>query len=386
MKSYRIGLSVKQALIWCLLMLSSTFISAQVKVSRITGEDQLAGKSGILYQLPRTVLIADVEMVKTRQFAGPLAAYASEYMGIDDAIMKDAESYAIRHAAIRTISEPDPDQVYLIEREDKSQEEIWVSFGKEPPMMIMEKFPKAMGPKGIADWNEGLFMATDRSGLFRKYTDSPTREVADTIIRKVSVDTLVIEERIVMHSREEYSDVEKAQDAADKIRQIEHDQYNLLIGYPETAYSKEALEFMLNRLEKQRLEYLQLFTGITIKESQVVSFPIIPDAEKEGQEYELVGFSKTTGITEIESQNRIMLRLTLEENMIKTGNTGINPVSGVVYQVPGYCRAELSYQDKELAAGRFEVLQFGSRMSLPATFKRIELDLHSGALRNVVME
>jgi len=386
MKSYRIGLSGKQALIWSCLLLSSIFTSAQVKVSRISGEDQLADKSGIVYQLPRTVLIADVEMVKTRQFAGPLAAYASEYMGIDDAIMKDAESFAIGHAAITAISEPDPDQVYLIEREDKSQEEIWVSFGKEPSIMIMEKFPKAMGPKGFAAWNEGLYKATERGGLFRKYTDSPTREVSDTIIRKVSVDTLVIEERIVMHSREEFSDVEKARDAADKIRQIEHDQYNLLIGYPETAYSKEALEFMLNRLENQRLEYLQLFTGVTIKESHLVSFPVIPDAEKEGQEYELAGFSKTTGITGIEGQNRIMLRLTLEENMIKTGNTGINPVSGVVYRVPGYCRAELSYQDKELAAGRFEVLQFGSRMSLPATFKRIELDLHSGTLRNVVME
>jgi hypothetical protein len=386
MKRFRVGLSRKLALVWCCLLIGSTVTTAQVRVSRISGEDQLAGKSGVLYQLPRTVLTADVEIVKTLHFAGPLAAYASEYMGIDDAIMKDAESYVIGHAAIRAISEPDPDQVYLIEREDKSQEEIWVSFGKEPPVMILEKFPKAMGPTGFADWNEGLYMASERGGLFRKYTDSPTREVSDTIIRKVSVDTLIIEQRIVMHSREEYSDVEKAQDAADKIRQIEHDQYNLLIGYPETAYSKDALEFMLNRLEKQRLEYLQLFTGVTIKESQLVSFPVIPDAEKDKQEYELTGFSKTTGLTDAEGQNRIMLRLIIDEDAAKPGIVDQNPGSGLVYRVPGFCRAELSYQDKPLAGGRYEVLQFGSRMSLPPAFRRIELDLHSGTLRNVVME
>ena len=52
--------------------------------------------------------------------------------------------------------------------------------------------------------------------LFRKYTESPTREVIDTIIRKVSIDTLVIEEKIFKRSMVEFSDQEKAQEAADR--------------------------------------------------------------------------------------------------------------------------------------------------------------------------
>ena len=111
-------------------------------------------------------------------------------------------------------------------------------------MLTLEKFDKTVSPPGFVSWNEHLFVTPDPAYLFKKYTESPTREIIDTMIRRVSIDTLVIEEKIFKRSMIEFTDQEKAQEAADKIRQIEKDKYNLLVGYQETAYSREAMEFM----------------------------------------------------------------------------------------------------------------------------------------------
>lgn len=363
------------------LTLTTCWIQAQIKVSRIEKPDQLAGRNGIIYNLPRTVLNVDLCVSKSQQFAGPLAQYASEFLGIDDAITKESTSYNLEKAMLRSENEPDPGQMYLIEKEDKSQQEVWVSFGKEPRVLTLESYEKTSSPDGFTTWNKDLYTTGDAGQLFRKYTDSPTREVTDTIIRKVSLDTLVYEEQIFRHSREEYSDREKAQDAADKIRQIDHDIYNLMIGYPETAYSKESLEYMIGRLEAQKAEYLKLFTGVTIKETMRFSFSVIPDPEKEVQVYKVASFTKTAGIAGPEGQNEIVLTLAAEGS----NNTG-STVGGLVYQIPAKARAVLTYQGRELASAGMGVMQLGTKMSLPATFKKIELDLETGSLRNVVME
>jgi hypothetical protein len=366
------------------LALTGAVLQAQIKVTRITSQEQLGGKSGIVYSLPHTVIVADLNVSKVQQFAGPLAAYAGDILGINEVITKDGVSFSLESAEIRTVTEPDPDEVYLIEKEEKSQGEVWISFGKDMPLMNLEVFDKTMTPDGFSSWNKDLYMTSEPAKLFRKYTDSPTREITDTIIRKVSIDTLVIEEQILRHSREEYSDLEKAQDAADKIRQIEHDKYNLLIGYPETAYSKDALEYMVNELEKQRLEYLKLFTGVTVRENLKFSIPVIPKAGDESMDYVLTGFSKTTGLIEAEDQNGIILSIITPENY-KPSDAEISG-SGLVYQVPESFQAKVVFQGKELTARRIEVLQLGKKLSLPSSFKRIEYNLEKGTLETVVME
>lgn len=371
----------------CVLMASSGMLNAQIKVTRIAGKDALDGRSGIVYTLPRTVVIADLCISKSQQIAGPLAEYAAEYLGIDEVITKDAVGYAMESAEIRTITEPDPGQVYLIEKEDKSQGEVWISFDKPGPLMTLEIFEKTLSPEGFSSWNKELFMTAEAGKLFKKYTDSPTREVTDTIVRKLSIDTLVVEQMIFRHSREEYSDREKAQDAADKIRQIEHDKYNLLIGYPETAYSKDALEYMINNLETQKSEYLKLFTGVTVKEMLRFSIPVIPEPDNESQVYKISGFSKTNGMTDAEGQPEIILQLMTTDQDLETAKTG-EAISGtgLVYILPRSFKAKITFEAKEFATRRIEVMQLGTTLSLPATFKRIEFNLETGSLQSVVME
>jgi len=362
-------------------------IIAQVRVSKVTGPEMLSGKKGIVYTLPRTQIHVDLWISKTQQFPGPLAEFAGEYLGLDEVITKSSVNYVFENATIFTSTEPDPGQVYLIEKEEKSSGEIWISFGKSTPLVTLEKFDKAIIPQGFASWNENLFIAHDPVNLYKKYTESPTREVIDTVIRRVSIDTLILEEKIFKRSMVEFTDREKAQEAADQIRQIERDKYNLMVGYQETAYSREALEFMYNKLEEQRVEYLKLFTGVSVKETLKFKYQFFPETRKEEQEYRLAAFLKSSGMVTPDGQNDVNISLLSDAVNMMPGEpeTG-QSATGFVYRVPRTVTAVLSFQGKELDSKRLEILQLGAIQSLPPEFKRVEFDMETGALKTVVIE
>lgn len=370
-----------------MLMAGRQDISAQVRVTKVADQAALSGKKGIVYSLPRTRIHVNLLIKKTENFAGPLAEYAKSMAGLADVIDKNSVAYSIEEVSVFTTTEPDPGQVYLLEKEEKSQNEVWVSFGKTAPVLTLERFDKSSHPAGFSSWNNNLFVMPEEGGLFRKYTDSPTREIVDTIIRKVSIDTVVLIDKIFKRSMVDFSDEEKAQEAAAKIRQIEQDQYNLLIGYQETAYSIESLNFMYSKLEEQRQEYLKLFAGVSVDEVIRFDLPIVPDALMEEQVYPVAGFSKTVGLTTAEGQNAIQLKLKQDEASVLNRGKGDGPSgSGIVYLVPGKVDAIVTFQGKELISRQLDVLQLGALLSLPPDFKRVEFDMETGGLKTVVLE
>jgi hypothetical protein len=254
-------------------------------------------------------------------------------------------------------------------------------------LLTLERFDKTISPQGFLSWKEDLFIAPDPGSLFNKYKESPTREIIDTVIRRVSIDTLVLEEKIFKRSMVEFTDREKAQEAADHIRQIEKDKYNLLVGYQETAYSREALEFMYNKLEEQRVEYLKLFTGVSVKETLKFNYQFFPETGKEEQEYRLAAFLKSSGMTTPDGQNDVTISLQSDAvNMLPGEPADGQSATGLVYRVPRSVQAVLSVQGKELDSKRLEILQLGSIQSLPPDFKRVEFDMETGALKSVVIE
>lgn len=376
------------AVLLILILFDHKDIMAQVRVSKVTGTEMLAGQKGIVYTLPRTQIHVDLFVSKTQQFPGPLAEFASEYVGLDEVITKGTVNYAAENAAIYSSAETDPNQIYRIEKEEKSSGEIWISFGKSAPLLTLEKFDKTVSPAGFVSWNENLFIAPEPENLFKKYTESLSREIIDTIVRRVSIDTLVIEEKIFKRSMVEYTDQEKAQEAADKIRQIEKDKYNLLVGYQETAYSREAMEFMYEKLEEERLEYLELFTGVSIKETLKFDYLFFPEAGKEVQEYRLAALSKFTGIMSPDGQNDVKVTLRPDTEIAKQDDpvAGQAASTGFVYRVPMSAQVILTVQGKEMESKRMEILQFGSIQSLPPEFKRVEFDMETGALKSVILE
>ncbi len=374
---------------YCLMALTfcGSEMNAQVRVSKVSDPSQLTGKKGIFYSLPRTKIHINLGIVRTEQIAGPLAEYAKEMLGIDKVVEKNMVTYAIDHVAIMTESETDPEQLFLVEKEEKAQGEVWIAFGKREPVVALEKFDKASHPDGFTPWNGQHIPLADPQSLFRKYTDSPVREVIDTIVRKVSIDTLVMVDMICKRTLAEFSDLEKAQEAAARIRQIEQDQYNLLIGYQETAYSIESLQFMYDKLEELRLEYLKLFTGLTLNTLMRYDLPVVPSIGEDDQAYTLGGFSKSSGLVEAEGQNAIILKLISSESALSDlAKKQESFTGGIAYRLPVKVKAAVFNQGKELVSKEIEVLQLGPVISLPSEFKRVEFDTETGNLRSVIIE
>lgn len=367
-----------------LFMLSGQ-VAAQVKVTRISSSDGLSGKNGVVYALPRTILGVDLAITKVQHFPGPLAEYAREFLGIGDPLVKATLEYRIDGAFISPACEPDPAQTFIVEKEDKSQGEVWVNFSPDGRIVSMESFAKESSPKGFSAWKEGLYTPLEEAGLYSKYSASAVKEVIDTIIRKVSIDTLMIEQMTLKRSMVEYPDRDKAEEAMDKIRQIDSDIYNLLIGYQETPYSREALEFMYEKLRAEKQEYVSLFTGVTVEERLVFHYNIVPDPDKEVQVYEISGFSVTSGMVAPAEDNKVTLTITRENKPVSGPGSG-QYTGGIVYRIPATLPVSLNYGEKELASGLFEIKQLGSLLSLPPQFKKFELDLTSGMLRTLVLE
>lgn len=368
-----------------LLMLSE--VSAQVRVTRISSPDGLTGKKGVVYTLPQSVIEVELSFTKTQQVPGPLAHHAKDYLGLNDVITKSSVTYSMENADIRSITTPDQSRVYLIEKEEKSAGEIWLAFDKSSQVMLMEKFIKETKPQGFAPWKEIVFATPQADQLFPKYSEASTREVFDTIIRKISIDTLIIEEKIFKRSMVGFTDREKAEEAMDKIKQIEQDKYNLLVGYQETAYSKDAMEFMYNKLEEERLEYRKLFTGMIIQEKYSAKFYITPNPALEGQTYKLTGFSRANGLVPVDTQNAVTLVLGRGEPLVgMADSSAVTETTGLVYRLPEMADAVVSYQGVKLGREMIEVKQFGPVYKLPPEFKRVEFDLKTGMLKSLVIE
>jgi hypothetical protein len=374
-------------LLAALLAGASASVSGQVRVTRFNDPSQIAGRKGIVYSLPRTALDVEMTVTKTQIYPGPLAEYAREFLGTGEVVTKPTTEYNLAGAELKSCNEPDPDQTYIIEKEEKSQGEIWVSFSQDGKMIGIDNFPKESSPKGFAQWDNAVFGLQDEAGLYPRYSASAIREKVDTIIRRVSIDTLMIEEKILKRSMVEYPDRDKAEEAADRIRRIDSDIYNLLIGYQETPYPKESLEFMYSKLQEERREYVSLFTGLTVKENLVFQFRVVPDPSRESQRYDLGGFSPVSGLVEAAGDNSISLVIDRDGVPAGTasGPSAPNP-SGIVYRTPVVLPVGIEYQGKEITSGYFEILQFGALQSLPPEFKKVELDLERGLVRSVVME
>jgi len=169
--------------------------------------------------------------------------------------------------------------------------------------------------------------------------------------------------------------------------QIDHDRYNLLIGYQETAYSRETLEYMIGKLNEERTEYMKLFTGFRITETQKYGYDIFPDAGRETQVYSLAGFSKSGGITEADGQNDITVSFRSDAEGSLPRQLPDGPLyTGIVYRMPWTVQAIVSHQKKEFLSRRIEVLQLGSLQALPSEFRRVEFDLETGGLKSVVLD
>jgi len=369
--------------------------NAQINVVPFASGKPSAEKDGLIYCLPRTVLQIELTVTRTETFKGPYADFAQKMLGISGVITENSLSYEITLAGIEAIAEADPDQFYFIEIDDKVKE-------SKSLMLSLSDKGFIAGITDIAGVKKEIRLAA-ATGDYSNTALSPFRDLlkpiqiekVDTVIRRISIDTTTVEEKVLKRSVSVKTPEQQAREAADLIYRIEDNKFSLITGYQEVNYSKESIEFMLSQLNRMETEYMALFKGTTRVSVQTYTFTVVPTASKDGSLETVCRFSKSKGISDKASsagESVSVIVSPLEQNkaiseFLTQRDQMVRKARGFYYRIPGKASVSvrvggISIQNQEMVIG-----QLGQVTFLPAgNLSNVRFDPLTGNIRSAVLE
>jgi hypothetical protein len=351
---------------------------AQVNVVKIDNNSVPTDKDGIYYALPRTVIRIDVTIDKVENYKGPYADYAMRYLGLKNVVEANSVSYSISGVKVITAAEPDPDQYYFVELGDKGSkgETNFLSLSQSGLFLgvLPGRIDSVKEVRIVRE--EPRQQETEKDPfpeIFKYSADVSFVEKIDTIIRKVSIDTMTMQRQYLKRTMVEKSPDQKAKEAADFISKIKDNRFNLISGFQEVNYGKETLEYMDSQLKILEKEYLKLFTGISIHKNINITFFYTPNPNQVNMEVPVFKFSKTKGVQELDEQGGKVVTVKMQRsgtttalsNYLKKGGPG-KKSHGFFYRIPELARVIVKVDDNLQDETRCLVSQLGVVSFLPA--------------------
>jgi len=380
---------------FCLLISLGFFLSGCTTIDNVVKVDNTkpaSKKNGFYYALPRTFIKVDVVINKTEQIKGPYAEYAEKYLGLTNVIKNNSTSYEISEYKLSTIVEPDPQQFYFVEMNDKSckKHNRFKLALDETGMIISTRsvIDSLKSEKPVYIFEEDAKVYPD---IFKSYTDLNLFEKVDTIIEKVNVDSVMVEKMTFKRSLVEKTPEQKAKNAADFIIKVKENRFNLISGFQEVNYDKETFKYMNEELEKMENEYRKLFTGIIFTKKVTYSFIYLPSSSKTADSVPLFRFSTLRGVLDTSEVYGDVVYLKIN----KSGNTDTvqtftnrkaaqeSKKHGFYYRIPDYADVQLLDSKDENIKVKFLISQYGVVTFLPLRYNRFDVYPETGTIRNI---
>ena len=312
-------------------LLFAVLVNAQTIVERVT--PTRATGNGVVYSLPKTSFIVNVEVTKITLKAGPYYRYAELYLGMKDVITQDAVIYELGPITMIHKGVPDEDNTYKIEFNQKTV----------APYVYLT--------------NEGFLCAINEDYV-PDYVDEEKRVEYNEI---ATFSASVYSEELLRAS----SESKQAEVAAKHIYELRESYKDIITGNADyMPPDGEALKLMINELKEQEKELVNLFTGIVSREKDYYDVSIIPEDELEREV--LFRFSTKLGILDADDLGGepIYMNLTALERIPELDPKEAERKAksrGLVYNKPGRGRAEIFYNNKSILRKEALVVQFGIR-------------------------
>lgn len=305
------------------------------------------------YCLPRTSLEFTVTAQRTDFTAGPYAAYASKYLGVD-VRTEDETSYTISEVKLRSYSEADPAARYF-----------W-TMSKESRLTMLKFTSQGLvsdsNRQVRSDWK---FPANTK----HEFTVRP-ENLTSASGTLWSGDRRVKQEVVV-----EKSDEAKAAEVAKKIFAIRENKYNILVGDTDATYSGEAMKTAIDALDAMESELMALFVGSSSTGEQTAVFEIIPEAGvKEAVAFRL---SQAEGLVAADNYagtpwfvqivpEELAAPVQQEEPLpAKKSKKKAQPVQKLHYRIPAVCSVSLGDGVATILSQRVAVYQLGIEEEYP---------------------
>jgi len=360
-------------------------------VTHVRSMDMKPGSQGMFYVLPRTVVTIDVTVVRTQQVPGPFAEFAGRFLGLQNVIRQPSTNFEISEIKINSYAEPDPTQFYFVELPKADEKNpLLISLSESGLIQSINRpFNNDEFLKGISETREYGYFGSD--GTFNYFIDTNLQERVDTILERVRVDTLTVERQTLRRSMVEKSPEIRAKEVADFILKIRDKRFDIINGFAEIAYSKEALEYMYTEMGQLEEDYLQLFRGLKSTSQIHYRFTYIPDADLSTTSHSLFQFSEREGVLPAGRRDGTPITISTERNettrqlgaFINRNTDPQSSGSGFYYRIPEHANVVIRTGNIVRANARILINQFGVITTLPANDAEVEFYPNTGSIRSI---
>lgn len=333
-----------------LFVISAFAVAAQITVVS-ANKGPVANGDGLYYFLPATVFKVDIDLQRIESVPGPLAEFCNNYLGTDDYIKESSVVYKAVDAKVIPITIADENASYYMVFSEKTSKE------DKPPRieltslgMLKSVNMAAVSESGqrreLKEIEKTIIINDDDDAGFNYDAEFNKKQLIDTVVRKITIDTMTISKFLFKTSWVAKTGEERAEDAARQIRTIREQRMNLLTGYHEVNFGS-GIEYMDKKLQEMEHQYLELFQGKQRVSFEHYTFIVRP--EKDMKEKQLL----TT-----EAGDKILFKIEEYQNKeVKPMGAVLNNV--VYYRTPENATIEVLFNAESLYIDIFSVNQLG---------------------------
>jgi len=355
--------------------------------------------SGIVYSLPKTVIVVELELSTVTKFRGPFCNYAEKYLGgAKDVIMQDEIIKQVSGINITSYAIPDTNLIFKVNYAENSgvYNINLCKNGLLAGINLTEFYPDYSETS-----NTESFINTDfkKAFSYSNYSLVPVLETKyDTLYKEVFVDSAYVKVPVVHKKLVNKSEETQAKELADQIFLLRDDKNALLKGENDGNIfpDGQALQVMLNELTKVENDYMSLFAGKIEESTRTYKFEFYPQTKDTIQEVELFRLSQKYGILPVGDFNGkpVTIRITpenfskpVEKYSASKKNAGLNTTNSFVYRIPDQANVEILINSSPIARNNIQIAQYGSLNTIPAEiFKQdtqIEFFSEYGSIKSI---
>lgn len=373
-----------------LLLFSFGGIKAQINVSKVGSSAIPAESDGLFYSLPQTVIQVDIIVKKIQKVKGPFAEYADQMLGLSQVTTVNSTEYELKDIRLTSYNEADPSEYYFIRMPEKQKDRKAVELFLSDDGVI--------SGAGIVDETNtnkkqrSVDLSTSPVNM-PEFANPSVFERTDTVIKRISLDSTIIEQKFFRKTSAAKSVEQKAREASEFILKLDESMFNLINGYQEVNYEKGTMEFMYNQMNSMKQDYLELFKGVTSTSNETFTFYYVVD--KNNPLETLCRFSISKGIMPKTSVTGDFVQIQAtsmnKTNALKTEtdklNAGQRSSHGLYYRIPDKADVIVRVGGQMKLETQFVINQFGVVTFLPASsLRNISIDNNTGTLKRVVLE
>ncbi len=322
--------------------------------------------SSIIYSLPRTVFQIEVTFQKAFFIPGPYHEFADKYLGIKDVIHNSSTSWTIDKIVVSTCTEPDPEFFFSV-RVEKHPDGV-----NDKLALLEQKGLISLPPGFLPEITKALDFNSPGNEIYFKDLSMKRNLVSEkeTSYKRVLRDSVYVQIPVETESHKPKSLEQKAEEAANFLIKLKKRKFKLLTGQNEGPVPDDGINTYLEELNRIEDEYLSLFIGKTVYETQSKSYEFTPVSEKKTDQQVLFRLSEKEGIFDaLSSKGKpFVLELTCTNVTLNFDKIQLAEPFGEIentlyYRLPDFSVLRLILEDKVMFEGKYTTLQFGPVIS-----------------------